>query len=119
MPEKKRPPESSGDAKAIAPGAEPANLTAKRQRIARSAIASATALYDAYSGLKVAQLEAAQSGNFDDDELVGEELGHVSAYLVGLCLTTVVTEFETWLNGRVNGDNGLPKRSEVLLQLRR
>jgi hypothetical protein len=102
-----------------APGEEPADLTTKRQRIARAAITSATALYDVYSGLKIAQLEATQSGNFVDSELTGDDLGHVSAYLIGLTLTTLVPELETFLSGRINNDNGLPVRRDLLLQLRR
>lgn len=102
-----------------APGADPPNLSAKRQRIAAAAVAAATALYDSYSGLKVAQLEATQSGNFVDSELTDADLGHVNAYLVGLCLTDFTTELETWLNGKVNNNSGLPKRSEVLLQMRK
>lgn len=97
-----------------------ATLIEKRLRLARTAVISATAIYDAESALKSAAAEAAESGNFVDAELWAQsDLSHLTANLVGRVLQNMVTDFEAWLNGNESNNPGNPTRRSLLLQMRK
>lgn len=95
------------------------NLVAKRQRIAGTAVASASAVVNGLNGLLVAKAERAQAGNFEESDLETPELEHLTAFLVGLTLDIVVGEIATFLDGKVEDNPASPKRIEVLLQMKR
>jgi len=98
----------------------PQSLTAKRLRVAGAAVSGATALYDAESGLKAAAAERAESGSFTDAELQAESgLAHLTAFLVGLVLDSLVPDIEAFLDGKVSNNASNPTRRSVLLQMRR
>ncbi len=93
-------------------------LTAKRQAIASVAVASATALLDAESGLQAASKESAQAGNFDDAEFTLPNLQHLTAFLVGEVLSNLVPDIESFLDGHLQNNVALPVRRDLLLQMR-
>ncbi len=93
-------------------------LTAKRQAIAAAAVASATALLDAESGLQAASTQSAQAGSFDDSEFTLPTLQHLTAFLVGEVLSTLVPDIESFLSGHLQNNNALPIRRDLLLQMR-
>src|SRR5260221_5969471 len=93
-------------------------LTAKRQAIALAAVASATALLDAESGLNAAATEATQAGNFLDSEFTASNLQHLTAFLVGDVLSNLVPDIEAFLNGNLGNNNANPTRRSLLLQMR-
>lgn len=95
------------------------DLVAKRRRIAGAGVSNATALLDAANGLAIGKLERAQSGNFLDADLETSELQHLTTTNIGLLFDFLTTELNTWLDAKVDGNNGLPSRRELLIQLRR
>ena len=95
------------------------DLSPRRLEIARTAVSSATAFYDAETGLKVAAALRAESGNFTDDELqVQPDLVHLTAFLIGMVLDSLVSDIELFLDGHVGNNNGNPTRRSLLLQMR-
>lgn len=96
------------------------SLADKRLRIARAAVASATAIYDGESGLKAMAAEAVEAGNFADDELQAEtDLAHLTGNLVSRVLQNIVTDFEVWLDGKESNNPANPTRRSLLLQMRK
>lgn len=90
--------------------------SAKRLNIASGVVSAATDLWDAFQRLQELKLERSQAGNFTDAELqaAGSDLRHLTAFLVGAFLDTVITDLNTWFT-----DGAHPERRDYILQLRR
>lgn len=85
--------------------------TEKRRNIATNTVIAATALWDAFTALQELALERAQAGNFEDADFAETDLIHLTPYLVGVTLDTLVPDLKTFLEAN--------SRRDYLLQLRR
>lgn len=92
------------------------NLTNKRVNIASKAVDQCTKLWDAIVALQELQLEAAQAGNFLDDDFVGTSLTQLTGFMVGLMLTTVTPGIVTFMTAQLPGNGPIPR--DILLQMR-
>lgn len=96
-----------------------ADLAAKRKRLAENTVIQAGRLVEAVNALEALAVERSQVGNFDDlefaDTTEGFDLRHLSAFLVGLFLETIVPRLTTALD--TSGTGGVPR--DILHQVKR
>lgn len=90
-------------------------LTTKQLNVARDMVTHATALWDAVNALTEDQLEYLQSGTFDDSIFTTTDTSHLTAYLVGLMLSTVAPALATWFTTALPGGT-VPR--DIFLQVR-
>lgn len=96
------------------PGA--ANLVPKRQNIAANMVSQATALWTAAQALSELQLEYLQAGSFQDSDFTATSMPHLTAYLAGLMLSTVVPALSTWFTTALPSSGPVPR--DIFLQVR-
>lgn len=96
---------------------QPPNLTAKRQRIAETGVSHGINILAAANGLKQLKEERLQADNFVEAEMTTPKLLTINATLAGQLFDFFQTDLETWLAGKVNGDNAMPTRREFLNKL--
>ncbi len=94
----------------------PQDLSSKRIEIVGIARKSATGMYGLGQGLVTAKAYRDQSGTFTDAEIQAVSgLEHLTAYMVGLLLDTLVSDLNTWLDANVTGTS--TKRRDLLVQM--
>lgn len=89
------------------------SLVSKRRNIATRSVAAATQLWDAFETLQDIALERAQAGNFLQTDFDGTDLEHLTPFMIGVLLDTIVADLNTWMVA------GSPVRRDVFLQVRR
>lgn len=94
------------------------SLVAKRQALAKAAVASATALIDAASGLTYTRsVELELDTPFQDSDFTITELEHTDKGTVDAVLGDIVTALNTWLDDDIQP--GGASRRAYLLKIRR
>ncbi len=94
------------------------SLVAKRQTIAKNAVASAAALLDAAGGLKYErQVELQLDTGFQDSDFTIPELEHTDKATVDAVLGDISTALEAFLDAPIQG-GGSPRR-DYLLKIKR
>jgi hypothetical protein len=89
-----------------------ANLVGKRQRLAQSAIAGATALLDAANGLTFTDKEQNElSVGFQDSDFTLAGIDHTTKETVDVILSVLTPALNAWLDAPIDGGAGAPRRA--------
>jgi hypothetical protein len=83
----------------------------KRLNIAGNAVIHATRLVDALLALEQLKEERLQAGNFLDSDFDGTDLNHLTPYMIGTLLDTVVPALVATY--------AVPTNHDILLQVRK